>query len=80
MQRFDTVFADQDGVSQPVVPDCTPVALEQVVEQVVAASVLNAVPVPDVVLPTGHAVHVDEPALLYEPVAQAVWASAPVAL
>ena len=42
------------------------------VEHVVFASVLNAVPVPAVVLPAGHAVHVLELALLYEPVAQAV--------
>ena len=45
----------------------------QLVEQVVFAFVLNAVPVPDVVLPAGHAVHVAEPALLYDPVAHAVW-------
>ena len=46
------------------------------VEQVLSALVLNAVPVPDVVLPAGHAVHVDEPAELYEPVAHAVCVNA----
>ena len=42
------------------------------VEQVLSALVLNAVPVPDVVLPAGHAVQLLAPAELYEPVAHAV--------
>ena len=56
------------------------VIAEHAVEQVLSALVLNAVPVPDVVLPAGHAVHVDEPAELYDPVAHAVWVVAPAAL
>ena len=43
--------------------------LVHAVEHVVAASVLNAVPVPDVVFPPGHAIHVAEDAELYEPIA-----------
>ena len=75
VQRFDTLFADHDGFSQPVL--CTFALFEHVVEQVVAASVLNAVPVPDVVLPPGHAVQDAAPALLYDPVAHAVWVFVP---
>ena len=42
---------------------------EHVTEHVVLAFVLYAVPVPDVVRPPGHAVHVLAPAALYDPAA-----------
>ena len=63
VHRFDTVFADHDGVAH----DFRFVIEEHAVEQVVFASVLNAVPVPAVVLPPGHAVQLDAPAVLYDP-------------
>ena len=67
VHKLLTVFADHDGVFHVA----TPAELLHVVLQVVVAFVLNAVPVPDVVLPPGHAVHAVAPAELYDPVAHA---------
>ena len=46
------------------------VIAEHVVEHVVAASVSNTVPSPDVVRPAGHTVHALAPGALYEPATQ----------
>ena len=75
VHRFATLFADHDGSAQLYAPS----AFEHVTEHAVFAVALYFVPVPDVVRPFGHAVHVDEALLLvlYEPVAQAVCPVAP---
>ena len=76
VHRFVTLFADHDGSAHAYAP----VAFEQVTEHAVFAVALYFVPVPDVVRPAGHAVHLVD-ALdfsLYDPWAQAVSLVAPV--
>ena len=75
VHRLVTLFALHDGFAHAYAP----VAFEHVAEHAVFAVALYFVPVPDVVRPFGHAVHVDEALLLvlYEPVAQAVCPVAP---
>ena len=76
VHRFATLFADHDGSAQLY----TPPAFEHVTEHAVFAVALYFVPVPDVVRPFGHAIHLVD-ALdfsLYEPWAHATSVVAPV--
>ena len=76
VHRLVTLFALHDGFAHAYAP----VAFEHVAEHAVFAVALYFVPVPDVVRPAGHAIHLVD-ALdfsLYEPWAHATSVVAPV--